>query len=477
MGHMSTLSLSIGLCLAVCASAARSAPVASATLETRAPAVLVDISNVRRAAIDRLKLAAGAGWWLELGDALLVVGNLADVRAQLSGATVRELGVLAPDDLVLHARGCGETTLAPSPMLHTGLSYELMRQSASTRSAPQLHASHLGAAEWLPVLPNTVLAQRFEPGFGGVEPADPYIQPIVSSVSPARWFADVEALASFDRSSYSAELSAARGYIAQQFAALGLAIEEPQFQFTYNGNGFPQPATVRNVIGRWTGTRTPSDLIVVGGHYDSRNSINAAPLDTPGADDNASGCSGVMEAARALTRYRPESTIIFMCYAGEEQGLHGSIAHVNFLRNAGDLVRVSHMANMDMIGWSATPNVGVLIGTTNFAPNIAVMQQLAGAAATYAPELEVMTTTSTCCSDHMPYLAANGAGNPGRPAVFSIHRGSASAYPNYHQSSDLPVNLGAHAQLVGGAIIRMNVAALARWSGASDLVFADSFVD
>lgn len=462
MKTLHTLAGLIGIALAQVAGAAED------ETPKREPAVLADISQATRAAIERLKPASGKGWWLELGDALLVVGNVDEVRARLAPAAIRELGAIAPDDLVLHARGCGDSLLAPSLSLHTGLSYELMRRTASTQSATQVHAAHLGAAEWLPVVPNSVMAQRFEPGPAGVEPTDPYVLPIVQSVSPARWFADVETLASFDRSSYSSELTAARTHIAQQFAALGLEVTEPEFQFTSGG----LPATVRNVIGRWNGTRAPDDWIVVGGHYDSRNTSGTAPLDTPGADDNASGCSGVIEAARVLTRFRPGSTMIFMCYAGEEQGLRGSLAHVSALNLAGDLGRVSHMANMDMIGWSSTPSLSVLLETTQ--PFQGMMIELAEAAATYAPELAVVTSLAPCCSDHMPYI------NAGRPAVLSIHRNCCSgpsAYPHYHRTTDTPVNLGPQAQAIGGAIIRMNVAALARWSGASDRVFGDTYGD
>jgi len=435
---------------------------------TRKPAVLVDIDKLERTAIDALKSqATGAGWWLELGDTLLLAGDLGKVRSSAPGARIRELGELAPEDLILHARGCGDSVLSPSLSLHTGLSYELMRRTASTQSAPAAHASHLGAAEWLAVVPNTVLAKRFEVESGTRLQPDPAILPIVAAVSAPRWYADVEALANFDRSSYSTELPAARAYIVQQFAALGLSIEEPEFQFTYYGNNIPQPATVSNVVGRWTGTRNPNDWIVVGGHYDSRNSVNTAPVATPGADDNASGCSGVIEAARALTRFRPQSTLIFMCYAGEEQGLHGSVAHVNALSQAGQLGQVSRMVNMDMIGWSATADIGVIIETNS--ANAALMTELGNAGAIYAPEIDVITDFVPCCTDLMPYL------NAGRPAITSIHRGSAGAYPHYHRSTDVPVNLGPHSQAVGGAIIRMNVAALAQASGASDVVFNDSY--
>ena len=69
----------------------------------------------------------------------------------------------------------------------------------------------------------------------------------------------------------------------------------------------------------------PDDRFVVGAHYDS---ISGNPFDAPGAEDNASGCAGVLEIARIFAANPPEATIHFVCYAGEEQGLHGSTAHV-----------------------------------------------------------------------------------------------------------------------------------------------------
>ncbi len=51
--------------------------------------------------------------------------------------------------------------------------------------------------------------------------------------------------------------------------------------------------TRQNVIGTWTGTSLPDEWIVVGAHYDSRNGSGSSVTNTPGAEDNASGCAGV----------------------------------------------------------------------------------------------------------------------------------------------------------------------------------------
>lgn len=67
--------------------------------------------------------------------------------------------------------------------------------------------------------------------------------------------------------------------------------------------------------------------IVISGHYDSRctNLINDTS-DAPGADDDGSGVSLVLEAARVFTstHFKPDANIIFICFSGEEEGLYGS---------------------------------------------------------------------------------------------------------------------------------------------------------
>ena len=98
---------------------------------------------------------------------------------------------------------------------------------------------------------------------------------------------DVETLAAWDRSTYSPELTPARQWIAARFSALGLAVSEPAFTL-----GAYTPS---NVIGRINGISRPDDWIIVGGHYDSRNTNNSpsGTLDTPGADDNASAVAAL----------------------------------------------------------------------------------------------------------------------------------------------------------------------------------------
>ena len=76
---------------------------------------------------------------------------------------------------------------------------------------------------------------------------------------------------------------------------------------------------------RVLGVTRPEEIIVLGGHLDSINGSSSTNMLAPGADDNASGSSNLIEALRILLEQpRPERTVEFMWYAGEESGLLGS---------------------------------------------------------------------------------------------------------------------------------------------------------
>ncbi len=321
-------------------------------------------------------------------------------------------------------------------------------------------ADHAGA--WRELQPDSVIAHRYRPD-PATAIADPLIVPLVNAISPARWFSDLDALTQWDRSSYGPELALSRSWIESRFDGLGLEVSAPAFTMPGSGGG---QISVNNVIGRWNGTRFPDQWIIVGAHYDSRNSSLSSIVDTPGAEDNASGCAGVIELARVLVAFRPERSILFMCYAGEEQGLYGSQAHVQALQAAGDLARVQAVVTMDMIGYSADSTLDVLFESN--ATWSAYLDQFAAAAANYVPELRVTLSTHPFGSDHVPYL------NAGRKTVLAIEN-DWDIYPYYHRSTDTADHVGPNAQAMGGAILETSVAVLAELAGASDRIFSDRF--
>jgi hypothetical protein len=97
-----------------------------------------------------------------------------------------------------------------------------------------------------------------------------------------------------------------------------------------------------NVIGELTGTKTPERIYIIGAHYDHEVG------DMPGGDDNASGTAGVLEAARVMSQYQFESTIRFIAFNAEEDGLLGSRDYVSNQLIPGEET-IAGMINLDLI--------------------------------------------------------------------------------------------------------------------------------
>lgn len=157
---------------------------------------------------------------------------------------------------------------------------------------------------------------------------------MVAQVDSNRIAADIQTLVGFgtrntcsNNSGTSPGIGAARNWIQSQFAALpGLQVRlDP---WTYTGCGGTR--TLHNVIAWIPGSGNPNRLIVIGGHYDSRNTSTFDGVNpAPGANDSGSQAALVLEAARVMAGHTFDATVVFAAWAGEEQGLHGSAAFVN----------------------------------------------------------------------------------------------------------------------------------------------------
>lgn len=112
-----------------------------------------------------------------------------------------------------------------------------------------------------------------------------------------------------------ADLTLAGTWLENKFSNLGLTTSQLSLHSSYRGN---------NILGFKQGTTRADDWYVVGAHLDSRNATWNDNLPSPGAEDNASGCSGVLEMAHVISPYDTEASILFMCFIEEESGLLGS---------------------------------------------------------------------------------------------------------------------------------------------------------
>ncbi len=124
----------------------------------------------------------------------------------------------------------------------------------------------------------------------------------------------------------------------------------------------PEPTNIVNVVAIQRGTADPNRFVMMSGDIDSRvTDVLNGTDDSPGANDNASGMAGAIEAARVLSKYEFPSSIMYVGLSGEEQGLFGGqILAQHAIENGWKLKAV---LNNDMIGNIAGIN-GVINNTT-----------------------------------------------------------------------------------------------------------------
>jgi len=193
---------------------------------------------------------------------------------------------------------------------------------------------------------------------------DARIQDIVARVDAARIEHDVRSLVSFGtRHTLSDTLSATRGigaarrWVKAEFdrisQACGGCLEVRYVSEVYPAGASrlraDQPTNIVNVMAIQRGTSDPNRYVIMSGDIDSRVSDGMNFTDSaPGANDNASGVAGTLEAARVLTQYRFGGSIVYLALSGEEQGLYGGQTVAQMAVDSG--WNVQAMLNDDMIG-------------------------------------------------------------------------------------------------------------------------------
>lgn len=186
---------------------------------------------------------------------------------------------------------------------------------------------------------------------------------IIDAVSSERIKNDIKILADFgtrhtlsDTVSETRGIGAARRWIKNEFETisdncsncLDVFYQKDLVEKGANGR-ITKDVWVVNVVAIQKGTKYPNRYIIMSGDIDSRVSDpNNFTSDSPGANDNASGMAGAIEAARVLSKYKLESSIIYVGLSGEEQGLFGGKGLANYAKeNNWDIIGV---LNNDMIG-------------------------------------------------------------------------------------------------------------------------------
>jgi len=184
--------------------------------------------------------------------------------------------------------------------------------------------------------------------------------------------------------------------------------------------------TVHNVVGYLPGET--DEYVIIGAHYDHLGlggQFSLAPSLTgtvhPGADDNASGTSGVIELARHFSALpKPKRGIVFMTFAGEELGLLGSSYYANHPELP--LAKAVAMINMDMIGRVRDGKLyvgGAGTGTT-------LRQELDSITPRFPLHVDYSDTSGYGSSDHTSFTAKQV------PVLFFF----SGLHGDYHKPSD-----------------------------------------
>ena len=291
----------------------------------------------------------------------------------------------------------------------------------------------------------------------GVEEA--FLHSIVSNVSQSEITATIQRLQDF-RTRYSCTDScqAAAAYLYGRLASFGLSVSYDLYQYN-------EPPCIgqtwRNVVAVHPGLTDSSQIYILCGHYDSINRHEDPWIIAPGADDNASGTAAVVEAARVLSEYDFHSSLYFICFSGEEQGLIGSYHYAQWAHDQG--LDIRGVVNLDMIAYVDDPpndtwDVNIYGDSQSY--DLALMMADMVEQHTTAIPFTIHTGTPIYGSDHYPFALEDYR------AIFGIDAqlwGSPDWNPYYHSSGD---TLGTLNMPYATEVIKASVATMANLAGA-----------
>jgi len=244
---------------------------------------------------------------------------------------------------------------------------------------------------------------------------DPEIQALLDSISQQQLVGYVQMLESFGtRSTFSVTdrtdfgLGATRLWLYNEFLRVGngrLQVEFDSFPLTLDGLTTDQ----QNVIATLRGNGTAPGAVLVTAHYDSRtNNPNDGTSRAPGADDNGSGVAAMLEIARVLSAQTWNQDVIFIAFAAEEQGRHGSRHYIT--NRLIDSAGIDAVFNLDIVG--GRPGISPSVRVFSPGPDTSLPRQLARyldfVGGLYLPAFDVIMVDGVDregrYSDHMTFL-------------------------------------------------------------------------
>jgi len=191
---------------------------------------------------------------------------------------------------------------------------------------------------------------------------DPALRALIRQIDPRRIQATIQQLTQFGtRHTASSQTDPVRGigaattWVTQQMQAIAatsngnMTVQQQTFTQQPVPGRLAAATSITNVIATLRGTASPQRFYVITGHLDSRvTDLLDSTSDAPGADDDGSGVSCVLELARLFATHQFPGTIVFATVSGEEEGLFGSTFMAQQMNSAGN--DVQGMFSNDIIG-------------------------------------------------------------------------------------------------------------------------------
>jgi hypothetical protein len=260
---------------------------------------------------------------------------------------------------------------------------------------------------------------------------DPFVQGIVDQVSMDSLTAYIQRLQDFESRLVLGDSSyAASWWLSQKLDSWGYEAHFDSFYSdgnVFNGSGWPGSGYERNVIATSVGTLDPFRVYIIGGHFDSIvwSDTAVARINAPGADDNASGTAGALEAARVMAGHSWDTTMEYVCWGAEEVGLFGSEHYAAHAESLG--MDIGGVVNLDMIGYMDDEDFECFVQVQDDASRW-LAELFVEAAGLYAPELHAQLIYTR--SDWWPFA------DRGYSAV-GVAEGPAGNNPHWHATTDV----------------------------------------
>jgi hypothetical protein len=216
----------------------------------------------------------------------------------------------------------------------------------------------------------------------------PTVQKVVADISEERIAATMKKLESFGTRNTNAlpakdpkkGIQAARQWILDEMKSYSprLKVRFDTYRLKKSGR-LIQDTDLVNVVAELPGALSPDVQVGVSGHYDSMafvrlpgvpvgedapppsaentakvNELSAKADEAPGVSDDASGVAAVMELARVMSQHTFDKTVVFIAFAGEEQGLFGSSLHAAKAKR--EKVKLEALLNNDIVGNDVSGN-------------------------------------------------------------------------------------------------------------------------